>query len=215
MHKYETVRVYKTRLMMKRLLAILTCVLIALGIWGAYVVWFSPTKDVAYYEKAVNAALEENKPQLAFDLINQGIDTYPNQLDFRLGKVYMCQMLADYTCMQNELIRILEDAADPSHQWHWTDGSLKGKEFMLGVIQNYQKILWEADKIQEMRKVADLILYYYPDHVESLNTVAASYLSEGDLTNAEAYLYTAEQIDPQDKLVRSNMEYLKKLKEKQ
>ena len=84
---------------------------------------------------------------------------------------------------------------------------------MLGVVQNYQKILWEDNKTDVMRRVAETVLRYYPDHVESLNTMAVSYLSEGNWQNAESYLQTARQLAPEDNVVQANLKRWAEMKE--
>lgn len=198
---------------MKKLLALLAVMLAALGIWGAYRVLSYAESDAAFYAEKVNRALEENEPQQAFDYINLGIEAYPDHLDLRFGKVYMCQMIADYDCMGNELIKILDYSAANDNRWKWLKEEDRDRLFMLGVVQNYQKILWEDNKTDVMRRVAETVLRYYPDHVESLNTMAVSYLSEGDWQNAESYLQTARQLAPEDNVVQANLKRWAEMKE--
>ena len=125
----------------------------------------------------------------------------------------MCQMIADYDCMGNELVKILDYSAANDNRWKWLKEEDRDRLFMLGVVQNYQKILWEDNKTDVMRRVAETVLRYYPDHVESLNTMAVSYLSEGDWQNAESYLQTACQLAPEDNVVQANLKRWAEMKE--
>lgn len=197
---------------MKKLLAVLAIFVAGLGIWGGYLVFIKQPHQAEFYIDKVNLALLENQPQLAFDYVNQGIIAYPQRLDLRFGKVYMCQMLADYRCMKDEIIKILSYSAVEDNQWRWLKNEAKDRNFMLGVIQNYQKLFWEAEQDEEMKDVAAAVLRYYPDHVESLNTIAVGFLAKGDWKNAEPYLLNAKKLAPDDEIVKANFRKMKEIK---
>lgn len=197
---------------MKKLLAVLAIFVAGLGIWGGYLVFIKQPHQAEFYIDKVNQALLENQPQLAFDYVNQGIIAYPQRLDLRFGKVYMCQMLADYRCMKDEISKILSYSAAENHQWRWLKNEAKDKDFMLEVIQNYQKFFWETGQDEAMNDVAVAVLQYYPDHVESLNAVAVGFLAKGDWKNAEPYLLNAKKLAPDDEIVKVNFRKMKEIK---
>ncbi len=199
---------------MKKFLALLTFVVAGIGIWGGYSLWMKQMNSGDFYADKVNLALRQNEPQAAFDAVNQGILAFPGRLDLRFGKIYMCQMIADYGCMRDEILNVIEFSGNSGQSWRWLNDEAKDTVFMLGVLQNYQKILWDAGQDDKVKEIADRILDYYPDHVESLNMAAVSYLVRGDWKNAEPYLQNAHKLAPDDEIVQKNLQKLQEMKNK-
>lgn len=200
---------------MKKILAALIVILIGVGGYVGFQVWQKNRYDAAFYAEQVNLALRNNQPQEAFNFVNEGILLFPQHLDLRFGKTYMCQMLGDVKCIKDELLKILQFSAKNNNQWLWINEETKDNEFMLGILQNYQKDFWENGNLAEMREVAEAVLNYFPDNVESLNTLAISYLIEGNWQEAEPYLKTAHQINPDDEIVNKNLQKLAEIKTQQ
>ena len=200
---------------MKKILAALIVILIGVGGYVGFQVWQKNRYDAAFYAEQVNLALRNNQPQEAFNFVNEGILLFPQHLDLRFGKTYMCQMLGNVKCIKDELLKILQFSAKNNNQWLWINEETKDNEFMLGILQNYQKDFWENGNLAEMREVAEAVLNYFPDNVESLNTLAISYLIEGNWQEAEPYLKTAHQINPDDEIVNKNLQKLAEIKTQQ
>lgn len=200
---------------MKKILAALIVILIGVGGYVGLQIWQKNRYDAAFYAEQVNLALRNNQPQEAFNFVNEGILLFPQHLDLRFGKTYMCQMLGDAKCIKDELLKILHFSATNNNQWLWLNEEPKDNEFMLGILQNYQKNLWEAGNLAEMREIAEAVLNYFPDNVESLNTLAISYLKEGNWQEAESYLKTAHQLRPDDEIVNKNLQKLAEVKTNQ
>ena len=197
---------------MKKFLALLAFIVAGIGVWAGYSLWEKQQSSGDYYAEKVNLALRNNEPQAAFDAINQGIDAFPQRLDLRFGKIYMCQMIADYKCMKDEILRVVDFAGNSGQAWMWLQYEPNDTAFMLSVILNYLKILWDAGKDGEIKEIADEILNYFPDHVESLNMAAVSYLVQGDWENAEPYLQNARKLAPEDQIVQKNLQKLQEMK---
>lgn len=197
---------------MKKILTALIVLLVGIGVYAGYKVWQKNRYDASFYAEQVNLALRNNQPQKAFNFVNEGIVLFPNRLDLRFGKTYMCQMLDNVQCIKDEIIKILQYSATNNNQWLWVNDEPKDNEFMLGILQNYQKNLWEDGHLLEMRELAAEVLKYFPDNVESLNTIAISYLAEDNWKEAENYLKTAHQINPDDEIVNKNLQKLAELK---
>ncbi len=200
---------------MKKILAAMIVILVGVSGYVGFKIWQKNHYDAAFYAAQVNLALRDNQPQKAFDLVNEGILLFPQHLDFRFGKIYMCQMLGDVTCMKDEMLKILQFSANNNNQWLWINEELKDNAFMLEVLQNYQKGLWENGNLAEMREIAEAVLNYFPDNVESLNTLAISYLVDGNWQEAEPYLKTAHQLNPNDEIVNKNLQKLAEIKKQQ
>lgn len=197
---------------MKKILVAMIILLIGVGGYVGFQVWKKNRYDAAFYAEKVNLALQNNQPQEAFNFVNEGIFLFPQHLDLRFGKTYMCQMLGDVQCIKDEMLKILQFSAKNNNQWLWLNDEPKDNEFMLGILQNYQKDFWENGNLAEMREIAEAVLNYFPDNVESLNTLAISYLAEENWQDAEPYLKTAHQINPDDEIVNKNLQKLTEMK---
>ena len=63
-----------------------------------------------------------------------------------------------------------------------------------------------------MRQIANAVLEYYPNHVESLSNLAITYLLKEDYDNGIEVLQKAEKINPKDCIVLGNIAFAYKLK---
>lgn len=145
-----------------------------------------------------------------FGYIDKGIKLFPNRLDMRFGKVYVYGELEDWEAFTKEIIETINYGASINYKWLWTDGvpSKDGKEQMLDAIQSYVMQLYntEDDKLLDnMRRVAETVLKYEPNHVESLSNVAITYILTDKPDKALEYLFKAEKINPKDAIVLNNI----------
>jgi tetratricopeptide (TPR) repeat protein len=63
-----------------------------------------------------------------------------------------------------------------------------------------------------MRTIAQEILKYYPNHIESLSNLSITYLLTGEYNKGIEPLLKAEKIDPKDAIVLGNIAQGYKLK---
>ena len=151
------------------------------------------------------------------DKIDKGIEIYPNRLDMRFGKIYAFGQIPDWTNFTAEIVKTIEYSAKNNNEWTWTnhekfDGG--GKEFLLD-IQNYQLQLYNTgndDLLKNMRKIANKILEFYPNHIESLSNLSITYLLTGEYDKGIETLLRAEKIKPEDYIVLGNIAQGYKLK---
>ncbi|PZD78782.1 tetratricopeptide repeat protein [Mesonia sp. K7] len=152
-----------------------------------------------------------------FDKIDKGIELYPNRLDMRFGKIYALGEITDWTNFTKEIIKTIEFSAKNNNLWTWTnhekyDGG--EKEFLLS-IQSYQIQLYNTgndDLLKNMRAIANKVLEYYPNHIESLSNISITYLLTGEYDKGIESLLKAVKINPKDFIVLSNIAYAYKLK---
>jgi tetratricopeptide (TPR) repeat protein len=148
--------------------------------------------------------------QKAIDKIDEGIKMYPNRLDMRFGKIYALGQAENWDNFSNEIIKTIQYSTENNNQWTWTFNEKKenGKDFFLGSIQDYQLSLYETendDLLKNMRAIAEEILKIYPDHIESLSNISITYLLTGEYDKGIEALLRAEEIDPNDGIVLSNI----------
>jgi tetratricopeptide (TPR) repeat protein len=149
--------------------------------------------------------------------IDIGISKYPSRLDMRFGKTYMYGQIRDYENFTNEIIKIIDYSSTINNQWTWADNKPidNPMSFMLGSMQDYQYQLYNTGDnglLQNMKRIAEEILKYYPNHVESLSNLSIVYLINKEYDKALEPLLKAEKLAPQDYIVLSNIAQAYKLK---
>jgi len=144
-----------------------------------------------------------------FEWADKGIAKYPDRLDIRFGKVYMYGEIKDYANFTEEIIKIIEYSGKNKNKWTWTGNQPveNPEKFMLDTIQQYQVQLFHTEtdaNDANMRKIAETVLKYYPDSVESLSDLAIVFMIRKEYDKALYALGRAEKIAPQDTVVLNN-----------
>lgn len=152
-----------------------------------------------------------------FDWIKKGIEKHPNRLDMRFGKIYMFGQIEDYENFTKEIIKTIDFSAINKNKWTWADSKPLDdpKEFMLSSIQNYQNQLYNTqndDLLDNMKRIAETVLKYYPDHIESLSNLSIVFMLQKQYDKALEPLLKAEKLNPKDYIVLSNIAQAYKLK---
>lgn len=160
---------------------------------------------------------DEIETQKGIARINEGIQLYPNRLDMHFGKIYVYGILKDWENFTNSIIQSIELSSINNNEWTWTNNipKEKGKEFFLSSMQDYQLQLYNTNDdslLNNMAEIAKTILYYYPEHIESMSNLSICYLLLGKVDQGLEVLLHAEQVDPQDDIVLSNIAHAYVLK---
>jgi len=155
--------------------------------------------------------------QQGFNYIDKGISLHPTRLDMRFGKVYMFGKAENYGAFTKTIIETIDFGNTINNAWLWKEGKPldNPKKFFLSTIQDYQSSLYNTEDDQllpYMREIAEAMLKYYPDHVESLANVAITYLVIGEYDKGLPYLLKAEIIAPKDIVVLNNIAQVYKRK---
>lgn len=148
--------------------------------------------------------------QKGFDKIDKGIELYPDRLDMRFGKIYALGQVQDWDGFTREIIKAIQYSEKNKNQWTWTNNKKKedGKEFFLSSLQDYQLNLYNTendDLLPNMRAIAEEVLKYYPDHIESLSNLSITYLLVGEFEKGIEPLLRAEKLAPTDTVVLANI----------
>lgn len=152
-----------------------------------------------------------------FDYIDKGIDQYPTRLDMRFGKIYMLGKTEKYEKFTQEIIKAIDYSDVIKNKWTWTDNKAvdNPEKFMLGAVQDYVLQLYNTESdalLDNMKRIAETVLKYYPHHVESLSNLSIVYLLKKEYDKALEPLLKAEKIDNKDYIVLSNIAQAYKLK---
>ncbi|WP_053990027.1 tetratricopeptide repeat protein [Mangrovimonas sp. TPBH4] len=161
--------------------------------------------------------INQTELKKGFDKIDQGIELYPNRLDMRFGKIYALSQIPDWENFTSEIIKTIEFSAKNNNDWTWTNHKKHDggeQEFLLN-IQSYQLQLYNTgndDLLKNMRKIANTVLKYYPNHIESLSNLAITYMLTEEYDKGLEPLLKAEKINSKDIIVLSNIAHCYKLK---
>ncbi|WP_101451085.1 tetratricopeptide repeat protein [Aquimarina sp. MAR_2010_214] len=142
--------------------------------------------------------------------IDEGIKLYPNRLDMRFGKIYALGQILDWNNFTLEIIKTIKYSATNKNNWTWTNNETRNsteKDFLLD-IQTYQMQLYNTgndELLKNMREIANEVLKYYPNHIESLSNLSITYLLAKKYDKALEPLLKAEKLDPKDYIVLSNI----------
>ena len=155
---------------------------------------------------------DQSNLKRAFESIEKGIESYPNRLDMRFGKIYALGTIKNWESFTNEIIKTIDYSVTNNNEWTWTKNVKYegGKEGFLSSLQNYQSQLYETMDDALLINIQDIsraILKYYPDHVESLSNLSIAYLVERNFEKALEPLLEAEKISPKDFIILNNIAY--------
>jgi tetratricopeptide (TPR) repeat protein len=153
----------------------------------------------------------------AIEKIDEGISLYPNRLDMRFGKIYVLGQVEDWSSFTNEIIKAVQYSNQNNNKWTWTYGEPRenGQEIFLNSIQDYQVTIYNTgdnDLLVNMRQIAEEVLKYYPNHVESLSNISITYLLTDEYDKGITPLLKAEKINPKDPVILGNIAQGYKLK---
>ena len=181
---------------------------------------YIPLSDSAgNYAGFIGSQINYDKSYLkkGLDKITEGISLYPNRLDMRFGKTYVLGQIKDWNSFTTEIIKTIDYSAINDNQWTWTNSEKQndGKNFFLSSLQDYQVQLYNTgndDLLVNMREIANEALKFYPNHIESLSNLSVTYLLAGEYDKGIEPLLKAENINPKDYIVLSNIAQGYKLK---
>ena len=173
--------------------------------------------NVAGYMQS-NNSYNEKFAKKGMEYIEKGILKFPKRLDMRFGKTYFLGENENYAEFTKEIIKIIEYSNVIKNEWNWTkDKKLEDAEnFMLGAIQNYVTQLYNTgndDLLENMKNIAETILKYYPNHIESLSNISVVHLIRKEFDKGLEYLQKAEKINPTDFVVLGNIAQAYKMKD--
>jgi len=148
-----------------------------------------------------------------FDVIEKGIDKFPDRLDMRFGKTHMLGEIKDYDAFTGEIVRTIAYSGVNKNKWLWTlnEPVKDPRNFLLGSIQDYINDLFNQGgdrQAKNIRRIAEEILKLYPDHIISLSNLGISYILEEDYDKALEALLRAEKKSPKDGIVLGNIAYV-------
>src|SRR6185369_9270688 len=155
-----------------------------------------------YYDEAIL--------QKGFEYIDRGIAFYPGRLDMRFGKIYMLGKIENFSEFTKLIVETIDYGNKIKNGWSWKEAKpLEDAEnFFLNSLQDYVVTIYNTEDdslLLYIRQIAERVLKYYPNHVESLANISLTYLVVGEYDKALPNLLKAEIIAPKDIIVLNNI----------
>lgn len=146
----------------------------------------------------------------AMEVIDAGINRYPNRLDLRFGKVYLLGETKNYHAFAEEVVKAFQAGVASGQNWLWTNNQTvpDGEAVMLSSVQDYIVQLFdtETDSLgEEIGMIASAVLAVYPNNIENLSNLSIAYMLTGKFSEALIPLKQAEAMHPQDAVILSNI----------
>lgn len=159
---------------------------------------------------------KEDLLQKAFSKIDEGIEKFPNRLDMRFGKIYALGQTEDWENYTDEILKSIRHGEKINYKWTWTynENFKDDQEFFLSTLQDYQVRMFslgEDELLVNIRKIAEEILKYNPEHIQSLSNLAITHLFKQEYNKGIQVLLEAEKIDPSDDVILGNLAHAYKL----
>ena len=149
---------------------------------------------------------------LGFEVIDTGIEKFPNRLDMRFGKIHMLGQINNFDSFTDEIVKSIDYSNKNKNKWQWTlnEPVKEPKDFLLDNLQGYVNNLFsrEVGQSRNIRRIAEATLKIYPNHVVSLSNLAVSYIFENNFSKALDPLLTAEKKSPKDPIILGNIAYV-------
>lgn len=152
--------------------------------------------------------------------LQEGIRKFPNRLDlyFGLAATYL------YIDQPDKMIGIVERAMQQEKKnkgkWLWTNDELTPDtiDYMYERAQEDFARFWAAEDLERTERVAQMAVKYYPKRAEYWNNMGVVALWKEDFSEkpnfkkAMKYFKKALKLNPDDELIKANIEYIKGLK---
>ncbi len=136
---------------------------------------------------------------LALETLREGIEVFPNRLDFRLAKAQAFQYIDDQKSLSKLGIDILKHSRVNGCKWDWNDGeSLNAEEGLKNMLDGIHAIEYYLYHHSFKDDLLDLNLKYYPSDSEALLVKGMSLMDDGKYKEARRFLEFANEKQPDD-----------------
>ena len=160
-------------------------------------------------------AMASNNISQAIKSTQQNLTHFPQYLDIHLGIVAVAMATYRLDVLGDELVNILKVSRDINNQWQWGKvGGMQGEaeHFMLDNVQRNVARLFRMQNDmadQQLIRISEALIQYYPKNIYGYANLGVLALANKNYKKAREYLRKAQEIDPEDAVVKGNLERLK------
>ena len=182
------------------------------GVYALYSYFATPLSADEYVQKINEEFRQSMIDSRGFSNVlttaDKAIKAYPDRLDLRFGKIFVCKFFKDTNCMAEELINMTNRSVQNHNRWQWLNKETKDQNFMLENIIAYEHDLFTLQADAELEATAHTVVQYYPDNFQNLNMLGVLYILRNDLNTGEIYLKKAQALAPDDQHINNNLKEL-------
>ena len=159
----------------------------------------------------------EQTMNLAFEVIDKGINKFPRRIDMRFGKIYALGTLKEYNRFTEEIIEAIKFSKQINNRWldELNEPFVNSEKSFLATIYAYMTQLYNTmddDLLPNIEKIALNVVDKYPNHIESLSMLGVVYTIQNNYDDGIKYLLRANKINQEDHIVLGNIAQLYKRK---
>lgn len=149
----------------------------------------------------------------AFMWLNKGIQSFPNRLDLYLGLATAHLYCLEVDKMLNVVEMAMKQEVKNKGKWLWTADQKvdKDEDILFSRIQEDFNRFLEAEELDDAEKLARMAMKYFPKRAEYVNDLGVVYVYRNDLQKGLKYYKKALKLNPNDELIKANIEYIKSL----
>jgi len=146
----------------------------------------------------------------AVEYLNKGLIIAPNRLDMHFGKIHILNDIGFYEMAGKELFVTLETSKKINNNWLWANNEIieNGELFFIDNIQDYYSLWLNAsteEAYNQIKLCAEKQLELYPENIYAHNILAVYYSMNNQFQEALKYFLQAENINPDDCIVLTNI----------
>jgi tetratricopeptide (TPR) repeat protein len=164
-------------------------------------------EQVNFDSQAIRSAIHQAQTNLK---------SFPEYLDIYLGIAAVASRVGEWQVAADQLIEMLKVSREINNQWKW--GKVGGmsdepEEFMIQGLLPYGSHLLRLESPEgdrQLIRVSEALIQYYPKKVYGYAYRGSVYAATGKTDKAREYYEKALKIDPNDEVVKGNIENLAK-----
>ncbi len=143
---------------------------------------------------------------------------FNSRLDIHFGIVAIAERVNRWDIVGDQLVEMLVTSRKIDNKWIWGPiNSMEGdpQEFMIQNILPRTHAMFRADTPEtdkELKKVSKALVKYYPKVIYGYANLGVYHLVNKEYDTAEKYLKQALKIDPNDEIVKGNLQRLEELR---
>ncbi len=147
---------------------------------------------------------------------NKSLPFFKSRLDIRFGIIAAAAEIKRWDLLGDQLVETVNVSKEIDNKWTWGSiNSMSGEPetFMLENIQGQISYLFRADDPtadDALIRASEALIKCYPEITYGYSNLGVLYLSKKEYDKADSYLKQALAIDPNDEIVKGNIELLKK-----
>ena len=143
------------------------------------------------------------------------LGAFESRLDIHFGIVEIAQRIERWDIVGDQIVRMLNVSKEIDNKWTWGSvNSMSGdpQEFMIQNILPRTSSMFRADKPDAdtaLVRVSESMIEHYPNLVYGYSNLGLLHFAKKEYAAAEELFLKALQIDPNDEVVKGNLENLR------